>query len=125
MGLAVALMNPNSPSAQEILLESALNLACRGGTNEALRDLERARSANPDSASNKREMFYGFVYAWCRRYDRAFDIWGQIPKVEGYFLYQQHARAYLASGNFTNFMRFRKLAVLDVAGNPEMVRASM
>jgi len=115
--LAVAMMDPNSPSAEEILLESALNLVCCGKTNEALRDLERARNANPDSASNTREVFYGMVYAWCRRYDRAFEIWSQFPDDK------DRAQAYLAMGDFTNFMRFRKKAALELAVNPDQVKA--
>lgn len=72
--LAVRLMNRNSPSAEEILLESALNLVAMGKTNEALLEVQRARGANPDSASKIRDAYYGFVYAWCRRYDDAFSL---------------------------------------------------
>ncbi len=119
--IAIGLIKPNSPSAQEILLESALNLACSGYPNEALRDLQSARLANPDSASKKRELFYGLVYAWCRQYDRAFEVWSQLPKDDSYFLNDQKARAYLGMGNFTNFIRFSKQAALAHTVDKERV----
>jgi tetratricopeptide (TPR) repeat protein len=75
-----------NPNCQEILLESALNLAVMGRTNEALLDLERARRADPGSASNLREHFYGFVYAWCRQYDRALEIYSQFPNKGNFHL---------------------------------------
>jgi tetratricopeptide (TPR) repeat protein len=112
-------LNPNS---QEILLESALNLACMGRTNEALRDLEKARLANPESASNTRELFYRLVYGWCRQYDKALEIYGRTG-TGSYFANQHRALAHLGAGDFTNFMRFAKQAALAKAENVDQVNA--
>jgi tetratricopeptide (TPR) repeat protein len=116
--LAVRLMKPNSTSAEEILLESALNLVSCGRTNKALQDLERARRANPVVASKTREVFYAMVYAWCRRYDLASNVWSHLPDS----LNAERAEACLASGDFTNFMHFRRAAALEARENPDQAK---
>jgi serine/threonine protein kinase len=50
------------PNSEEILLESALNLAVMGQTNEALASLEKAHRANADATSNLRALYSAFVY---------------------------------------------------------------
>ena len=110
-------LNPNS---QEILLESALNLASTGRTNEALYDLQKARRANPDSASTLRELFYGFVLGWCRDYPGALEFYARFPD-RGNFVDNQRAQAYLALGDYTNAIRYWKKAALSAGQDAEQV----
>ena len=105
--LAISL-NPNS---QEILLESALNLAVMGRAIEAIQDLEKARRANPDSTSNTREHFYVLVYGWCGEYEKALEMYERLG-VGGYWGFKQRSLAHLAAGDFPNFMRRSKEALL-------------
>jgi tetratricopeptide (TPR) repeat protein len=109
-------------NSQEILLESALNLAVMGRTNEALVDLEKARLADPDSASNLRPVFYGFVYDWSRQYDRAIKIYNQFPN-GGAWVREQCADSYLAKGDYANAIRQGKQAALERGDNRNQVNA--
>ena len=112
----------SNPNSEEILLESALNLAVMGKTNAALVILEKAHHANPDSASNVRVLLSGFVYAWCRQYDSAIEIYNQFPE-GGAWMHEQHAQACLAKGNYTNAMRLGKLAALERGADSTQVNA--
>jgi len=107
-------LNPNS---QEILLESALNLAVMGRTNEALAHLERAQRANPESASKLREKFYGFVYLGCRHYNEALEIFNRFPK--GVADWQ--TQAYQALGDYSNAIRYGRQVALERGELPEQV----
>src|SRR5207249_1511170 len=72
-------------------------------------------------ASNLREHFYGFAYAWCRQYDRALEIYNQFPIKRNFFYNEQHAQAYLAIGDYTNAMRLGKEAALARGESPDQV----
>ncbi len=69
-------LNPNS---EEILLESALNLAVMGRTNESLAILGKSFRANADAASNLRVFYSGLVYLLSRQYDRIIEIYDRFP----------------------------------------------
>lgn len=111
-----------APNSVEILLRSALNLACTGRAREALQDLEKAQRAEPTSASNLRTIYSGYAYAWSGQYDRAIEIFNQFPDA-GFWMKEQHAQAYLAKGDYTNAMSLQRQAVVARGGNPNDVNA--
>jgi tetratricopeptide (TPR) repeat protein len=59
---------------EDVLLRAALGLACTGRPEQALDFLEKARRADPTSASDLRTIYSGYAYAWSGQYDRAIEI---------------------------------------------------
>ena len=116
-------LNPNS---EEILLESALNLAVMGKTNEALAVLKQVQ-ARPESLSILRLRLTGFVYEWCRQFDKAINTYDKVieavPGDKAWELELQ-ARAYLGKGDYTNAIHFGRLAALEGGEGPASVKAS-
>jgi tetratricopeptide (TPR) repeat protein len=100
-----------APESDEILLRSALNLACFGRAQEALACVTKALQANPTSTSNLRTIYSGYVYAWSGEYDRAIEIFNQFPEA-GFWMKEQQAQAYLAKGDYMNAIRLQRQAAL-------------
>jgi tetratricopeptide (TPR) repeat protein len=110
------------PNSEEILLESALNLAVMGQKDQALATLEKAHRANADSSSNLRALYSAFIYTWTRQYDLALEMYDQFPKGDPW-MDEQHAEAYLWKGDHANAMRFAKKAELGRTEDAKRVDA--
>jgi tetratricopeptide (TPR) repeat protein len=111
------------PGSEQILLESALNLAVMGKTKEALAMLDRANHANADASSNARLLLSGFVYAWSRQYDRALEIFDRFPTNGGWWMHEQQVQVYLAKGDYPNAIRLAKVAAREREEDPAQVNA--
>ena len=98
-----------------------MQLAVMGRTNDALAELKKSHHANPDATSKLRMSYSGFVYAWSRDYPHAIEIYDQYADNADYWQYDQHAQACLGMGDYTNAMRFGKLAALGSGEDPEKV----
>jgi len=110
-------LNPNS---EEILLESALNLAVMGRTSDAVANLEKALQQNPDDTSNLRMFYSAFVYGWARQYDRAIGMLDQLPL--GGRAVERQVENYLAKGDYTNAIRLERKAALARGENTNAVK---
>ncbi len=114
-----------SPNSEEVLLASALNLAILGQTNDALVNLKKATEVGQDTPSKLRLIYTGFVYGWCRQYDRLIALYNETPwlrdDVDG--PHQLQSLAYLAKDDIPSSIRLERQSALERGGNPTRIES--
>jgi serine/threonine protein kinase len=100
---------------EEILLESAANLAVMGRTKESFVMLTKALSS-PESMSHWRLYLSGRTFEGCRQFDQAIRCYEQYLQAvpgERAAMLELEARAFLGKGNYSNALHLERTAALE------------
>jgi serine/threonine protein kinase len=114
-----------SPDSEQVLLVSALVSAALGRTNEALDHLNKAMEPRRHTPSKLRVIYAGFVYGWCRQYDRAIQLYDAAPWLKDAvdMPHYEQSRFYLGKGDYVQSILMQRRSVLEAGGTPEKVNA--
>ncbi|MBI3414440.1 MAG: protein kinase [Verrucomicrobia bacterium] len=115
-----------SPDSEQVLLVAALNFASLGRTKEALAELRKAIDVGRHTPSKLRTIYSGFVYGWCREYDRAIELYDNSKSWLKDGVDSPHyaqSQFYLAKGDYTNSIRLGRQSALESGENPKQVKA--
>jgi tetratricopeptide (TPR) repeat protein len=114
-----------APDSEQVLLVAALNFAALGRTNEALSNLKRAHEVGWDTPSKLRIIYSGFVYGWCRDFDRAIAIYDAAPWLKDDVDKPHYMQSvfYLAEGDYETSIRLGRQSALERGVDPTEVSA--